>query len=131
MKTQLENRLARIRDLYTWQHISRDEYLGEYDEVQRKLRELEPEEDSTLDNLAGLMKDAAMAWKQGNQETRNRLANTLFERIIINGNRVVGIMPRQELESFFRLSYEEHQKSLSGDPEGIRTPDLQRDRLAC
>ena len=38
----------------------------------------------------------------------NRLANALFEHIIIEHNKVIGVRPREELRPFLRLSYEEH-----------------------
>jgi len=40
----------------------------------------------------------------------NRLASALFEDIIIEHNRVVQVRPREDLRTFFRLSYEEHLK---------------------
>ncbi len=40
----------------------------------------------------------------------NRLANALFEHIIIEHNKVVGVRPKAELRPFLRLSYEEHLK---------------------
>ena len=126
LKVQLDNRLERIKDLYKWQHLTKDEYLNEYDEIQSKLKQLAPDRDNNLDGLAELMKSVAYGWEQGNQEQRNRLAHTLFEKIIIEDNRVTGVIPRRELEPFFRLSYEDHYKSLTSDPDGAPVGGFRR-----
>ena len=39
--------------------------------------------------------------------------------------------PRAELESFFTLNFESRAGDIGCDPEGIRTPALHRDRVAC
>jgi hypothetical protein len=85
-----------------------------------------------LDRLAHFLSSVAEAWQQANQEQKNRLARVLFEEVRLDsGGRVVAVKPRSELEPFFRLSFECHAKDIAGDPEGIRTPDLHRDRVAC
>jgi hypothetical protein len=121
-RTQLQNRLGRIKDLYKWEHIDRDEYLREYDEIQRQLCALTPSEDDgdVLSKLADFLANVSDAWKEASQEQRNKLASTLFEEVWVEHNCVVGVKPRQELKPFFQLSYEEHLKSSRCDPEGIR-----------
>jgi hypothetical protein len=39
----------------------------------------------------------------------------------------VAIPPKREL----KLNFERQRTDIAGDPEGIRTPDLHRDRVAC
>ena len=41
------------------------------------------------------------------------------------------VKPKLELELFFKLNFGCHTRDIAGDPEGIRTPDLCRDRAAC
>ena len=85
-----------------------------------------------LERLAHFLSSVAKAWKQADQEQRNRLARILFEEVKLDsGGRVITVKPRAELEPFFRLSYECHARDIAGDPGGIRTPDLHRDRVAC
>jgi hypothetical protein len=109
----LENRLARIKELYEWGHKPKDEYLAEYDAIQRELRALAAPDDKrkTLDKLAHFLSNVVDAWKEAAQEQRNKLASALFEQVWIEHNRVVGIKPREELKPFFQLSYEEYLKS--------------------
>ena len=112
-RATLENRLARIKELYEWGHKSKDEYLADYDAIQRELKMLVRPEDKgeTLDKLAHFLGNMVDAWKEASQEQRNKLASALFEQVWIEHNRVVGIKPRDELKPFFQLSYEEYLKS--------------------
>ena len=45
--------------------------------------------------------------------------------------RLLAVKPRPEFEPFFKLNFERQTADIAGDPEGIRTPDLHRDRVAC
>ena len=65
------------------------------------------------------------------QEQQNKLARSLFEQIRVEDDKVAFVKPRSELEPFFKLSFECHEKNIGYDPEGIWTPDLHRDRVAC
>ena len=111
-RTTLENRLKRLQEQYEWGHIQKDEYLDKHNQISRELAALTPAEtsDQTLDKLAHFLENVGAAWAEATQEQRNRLANALFQDIIMEHNRVVAVRPREELRTFFRLSYEEHQK---------------------
>ena len=121
-RATLENRLARIKELYEWGHKPKDEYLADYDAIQRELKALASPEDKreTLDKLAHFLGNVVDAWKEASQEQRNKLAGTLFEQVWIEHNRVVGIKPREELKPFFQLSYEEYLKSSTCELETPR-----------
>jgi site-specific DNA recombinase len=132
-KEALETTLKRLKELYRWGHISKEEYLVEYEDARRELGKLAPVEDRSklLEKLAHFLANVADAWKEATQEQRNKLARTLFERIQIEDNKVVFVKPRPELEPFFKMNFESHTKDIACDPGGIRTPDLHRDRVAC
>jgi hypothetical protein len=121
-RSQLQNRLLRLQEQHEWGHIAKDEYLDKHNQIKRELNVLRPPEASSnnLDRLAHFLSNVADAWHEANQEQRNKLANTLFERIIIEHNRVVGVKPKEELRPFFQLSYEESQKYQvpTGAPSG-------------
>ena len=118
----MENRLARIKEQYGWGHKSKDEYLADYDAIQRDLKVLASPEDKgkTLNKLAHFLGNVVDAWKEASQEQCNKLAGALFEQVWIEHNRVVGIKPREELKPFFQLSYEEYLKSSTCQPEAPR-----------
>lgn len=132
-KEALQTSLKRVKELYRWGHISKEEYLADYEDAQRELERLTPVEDKSelLDRLAHFLANVADAWKEATQEQRNKLARSLFEQIQIEDNKVVSVKPRPELELFFGINFESHAKDIGCDPEGIRTPDLCRDRAAC
>ena len=132
-KAALESRLKRAKELYEWGHKSRDEYLADYEDIQKQLRLLSPIEvrDDHLSKLAQFLANVAEAWDEANQEQRNKLAKTLFEQILVENNKVVAVKPRPELEPFFKLNFDCHKYEFSCDPDGIRTHDLLRDRQIC
>lgn len=122
-RATLENRLARLKELYGWGHKSKEEYLTDYDAIQQELRILATPEDKgkILDKLAHFLGNVVEAWKEASQEQRNKLASTLFEQVWIEHNRVAGVKPREELKPFFQLSYDECLKSSTcqSDPPGV------------
>ena len=86
------------------------------------------EQGETLDKLAQFMANIADAWDAASQEQRKELARCLFQEVWIKGKEVIAVRPQLELKLWRRNC---HGVSGSGDPGGIRTPDLHRDRVAC
>ena len=84
-----------------------------------------------MKKLAYFLANVGDAWREASQEQRNKLARALFEQIQTEGNEVVFLKPRPELQPFFKINFECHTRDIGCDPEGIRTPDLHRDRVAC
>ena len=125
--------MIKLKELYKWGHISKEQYIAEFEEVQSELGKIGPTEDDNkvLDRLAHFLANVANAWKEATQEQRNKLARSLFEQIQVEDSRVVMVKPRPELEPFFKLSFECHTTDIGCDPGGIRTRDLHRDRVAC
>ena len=132
-RRQLEAHLARARKLYEWGDKSEEEYLSERRQIKSELERLQPHNGgpAMLERLAHFLADVAAAWQAASPEQRNRLARQLLDAVWVRNDKVVAVRPRPELRPFFALSEECHGGSMSGDPEGIRTPDLQRDKLVC
>lgn len=106
----LETALERLKELYKWGDKTREHYLAEKTEIERRLRALAPLTESRLkklDKLAHFLKHIAGAWKVANQEQRNTLARSLFQEVWIGDREVVAVRPQPELESFFDLHYQE------------------------
>ncbi|MFH1662382.1 MAG: hypothetical protein ABH934_00430, partial [Chloroflexota bacterium] len=125
-RVKLEARLQRIKELYGWGDIIKEQYLIERDAINRELNALTPikEQGKTLDKLALFLASVADAWDTANQEERNRLARCLFQEIWIKDKEVIAVRPQPELKPFFGLNHEAmrngcHRVSGSGDPEGI------------
>jgi site-specific DNA recombinase len=123
-RNTLERRLQKIKELYKWGHMSKGEYLADYNEIQKELETLVTPDDrgKTLQKLAHFLANVADAWKEGTQEQRNKMANVLFEQIWIEDNKVAEVKPRDELRPFFQLSYEEHLQKSNKRPRGDSNP---------
>jgi hypothetical protein len=85
----------------------------------------------SLKRLAALLRNVVKGWRLADQKQRNRMARTLFNGVLVRDKQVVAVRPKKELEPFFKVSYECQEKSLSGDPDRIRTGDLCLDRAVC
>ena len=121
-ENQLQANLGRLKKQYQRSHISEQEYLSEYKSINRQLAQLNPVQDKQeeIQKLANFLANAVDAWKEANQEQRNKLAKILFEEIKLdNGGKVIAVKPRAGFEPFFRLSYDCHRKDIGYDPEGI------------
>lgn len=119
---RLKASLRRLKEQYRWGHISQQEYLKKYRETENQLRQLASGRNGQekLEQLADFLANVASAWREANQENRNKLGRVLFEEIKLDsGGKVVAVKPRPELEPFFKLSYECHTKDIGCDPEGI------------
>ena len=70
-------------------------------------------------NKVVLLASVSSAWDKADQEQRNRIAQTLFEEILVEDRKVVAVRPRPELEPVFKLNLECHSKDIACDPDGI------------
>jgi site-specific DNA recombinase len=143
-RRHLHARLARLKDLYAWGDLTREEYEAERDTVERELARLVPAEQRTaqLERLAAYVQSLPVAWQDATPQQRNQLANVIYEEIWVDGPVVEYVKPRPEVEPLFQVRTGAAQplltnesvvtpKSGRGDPDGIRTHDLHRDRVAC
>lgn len=147
----LSGRLERLKDLYGWGDLTREQYQSERQTIERELTRLVPRSEPTaqITLLAEYVRDLPRAWTDADHEQRNRLASTIYEGIWVDGPRVEYVQPRPEVEPLFvvregaaqpidcpETKTAPHGEGLStsvahGDPDGIRTHDLHRDRVAC
>jgi site-specific DNA recombinase len=125
-RQKLESRLERIKELYKWGDLDRDEYLKEKSEIQRQLQLHTPLESSakTLERLANFLVNVAEAWDEAKQEQRNKLARCLFQEVWVKDKQVLAVRPQPELAPFFKLNYEEfvNKKFESATPGGFEPP---------
>ena len=112
---RLEARLDRIRELYGWGDLTREQYVEERDMVKQELTLLSPieEKDASLDRLAQFLASVADGWTQANQDQRNRLARCLFQEVWIEEKQIVAVKPQPEMKPFFDLNFEAMRERLS------------------
>lgn len=143
-RRQLQQRLSRLKDLYGWGDLTREQYQAERDAIERALAQMSPVEpgDDRLQRLEAYVRDLPRAWQDAGSEQRNQLASVICESVWVDGPRVEYVKPRSELEPLFQARtgadqpvragcHIEGRNVGSGDPDGIRTHDLHRDRVAC
>ena len=107
-RSRLHGALDRLKDLYKWGDKTKSEYQRETDEILEELQMLQtaPVDDSAaMDKLAEFLRDVSSAWKEADQERRNKLARLLFDGVWIKDQAVLGVTPRPELKPFFDLQY--------------------------
>ncbi len=107
-KAALERRLQRAKELYEWGHKSKEEYWADYNTIQAQLQSLAPgkNQDKSLEKLALFLEDVSEAWKQADEQQRNRLAKQVFGIVWIKDKKVLAVTPRPEFKPFFDLQYE-------------------------
>ncbi|MBA7694451.1 hypothetical protein ES703_103061 [subsurface metagenome] len=124
-RARWEAQLERIKNLYKWGDMRKEDYLREKDAVQKELRVFVPagSQAKNLDKLAGFLANVAQAWEEATGEQRNKIARSLFQEIWIKDKQVVAVKPQPELEPFFQLNYEEFvNKVLKMRPRGDSNP---------
>ena len=121
--TKCKARLERVKDLYKWGDITKEDYLKKKQTVLKELNRLAPAESQTqnLERLAHFLTNVAHAWDEASEEQKNKLARTIFQEIWIIDDHVVAIKPQPEREPFFQLDCEEfvNKKFESATPRGF------------
>ena len=109
----LRARLERIKEMYEYGDLTREEYSAKRDEVQEELRGLRPamEWREIMGRMADFMKNVAKGWAEADQELRHDLAKQLFEEVWIKDKEVVAVKPRPELDPMFDLQYVDDESS--------------------
>ena len=97
--------MALIDEVRGWSkgHKSKEEYWADYGTIQGQLQSLAPAKDQSksLEKLALFLKNISEAWKQADQQQRNRQARQLFDIVWIKDKQIVAVRPQPELEPFF------------------------------
>ncbi len=135
-RLRLEEKLRRLSRQYREVEIDEAEYKREREITQAQLAALEevaqPEAIRTGDYIEGLVE----AWRTATKEEKRDLLRMCLEAVYVDmeSASLVALKPKPAFLPLFNL--EEPVKAgtkllVTGDPEGIRTPDLHRDRVAC
>ena len=109
-RSRLHGALDRLKDLYKWGDKTKGEYQRETDEILEELQMMErapADDEAAMDKLAQFLKNVSSAWREADQERRNKLARVLFDGVWIKDQGVLGVTPRPELKPFFDLQYSE------------------------
>lgn len=116
-RSKLESRLQRLKELYSWGDINKEEYVTERDKIVEIIHALTPSDkrDKAIEQLAHFLSNFPKAWDIASQEQRNRLARCLFQEVWIRDKAVIAVRPQPELTPFFDMNQEAVDRRLSHD----------------
>jgi len=111
---QLQARLGRLKELYKWGDIGREEYHREKEQIEGQLTKITPFNTSSepLKRLAEFLANITIAWDKAGNAQRNKLARCLFQEVWVKDKEVVAVKPQPEFEPFFKLNWEEFSKVM-------------------
>ncbi|MFX0202545.1 MAG: recombinase family protein [Candidatus Hodarchaeota archaeon] len=111
---QLQSALQRLKELYKWGDIHKDEYHREKAQIEVQLAKLTPFKPTTdsLIKLAEFLTNITIAWDKASNEQRNKLARCLFQEVWVKDKEVVAVKPQPEFEPFFKLNWQEFSKVM-------------------
>lgn len=92
----------RLRDLYELGDLDKATYISKRDAIDAELDSLAPGPSPDLDAARAVLEDFATFWKtEPNPEPRRELLAQLFERVWIDGQRIVAVTPTTAFAGLF------------------------------
>ncbi|MFC1982571.1 recombinase family protein, partial [Chloroflexota bacterium] len=124
---QLHARVQRLKDLYKWGDIGREEYQREKVQIEVQLSKLTPFTNSIepLERLEEFLANITTAWDKATNEQQNKLARCLFQEVWVKDKKVVAVKPQPEFEPFFKLNWEEFSKVMKSKDQAPPGSPLQ------
>ena len=141
-KERIEEKMKRLRRLYSELEISEAEYELEKRRLEVSLASLTvPKEDETV-KAGEKLKRMLAIWDGANDQEKAKMLALMLEAVYCDTaiKKIIALKPRQIFLPLFALcnSLQEKNELIFlpdfvgiGDPDGIRTHDLHRDRVAC
>ena len=135
-RRRLDQKLDRIKFQFREGHIGQPQYQEEMALTQASLAAVQEPEEAKLISLGDHVEGLVQAWPLATKAEQHQLLTMMLDSVYVDmkGERIVGVKPKVEFLPLFNLR--EPVKAgewnlVSGDPDGIRTHDLRRDRPIC
>jgi hypothetical protein len=134
-RRQLNERRKRLRDLYELGDLERADYISKRDALDADLDALAPgpapDLDLDLDGACAVLEDFNRFWQsETDPEPRRQLLGQLFERVWVDGHKIVAVRPTPAFAALFTSGAVAGRRGVKGGSDGTRTRDLRRDRPA-
>jgi site-specific DNA recombinase len=98
----LEQRLARLRDLYELGDIPRAEYLGKREAIQTELAQLVPPPPADLSLAERVLSDFRLFWEhERDHEVRSTLLQQIFDCVWLDAGGITAVRPKAAFAPFF------------------------------
>ncbi len=102
-RSSLEERLARMRDLYELGDLQRPEYIPRRDAIHAELSTLAPQPLPDLDHAQQVLEDFTLFWEREHDPTAKRqFLSLIFEGVWLDADRVVAVQPKPPFIPFFK-----------------------------
>jgi hypothetical protein len=135
-RARLEEKLRRLARQYREVEIEEEEYRREREITQAALAALQEAGEERVIQVGDYIEGMVAAWRTATKEERRDLLRMALEAVYVDmgSGKEVAIKPKPAFLPLFNLEEPATAGSkilVSGDPDGIRTHDLQLDKLAC
>ena len=136
-RAKLAEKLRRLRTLYLELTLTDGEYQRERQRLQEQLQALVVPDKEPVVKAAAYVEDLPALWRAATLDERRAILLTALDAVYIDmdTSRLVAIQPKADFLPLLAAASPTlglaGKSLLLGDPEGIRTPDLQRDKLVC
>jgi len=102
-RERLAERLARLRNLYTWGEMPEDEYRAETLRIHAELAEIAVPSPSTMEEVAAALVDLARTWANASPERQQAVARLMLREIVTSNGQVAVFMARAEIKPLLEL----------------------------
>lgn len=125
----------RRRGLYELGDVERDEYISKRDAIDAELDGLAPGPTPDLDGARAVLENFALSWEQEKDpEPRRELLRQLFERVWLDGQRIVAVRPTPAFVDLFTTSERptpprKGRRGVKGGSDGGQTRVLHPGRI--
>ncbi len=102
-RERLDERLARLRNLYTWGEMHEDEYRAEAARVHSELAEIAEPSPSSMEEVAGALTDLARTWENASPDRQAAVARLMLKEIVTRNGEVAVFMARAEIKPLLDL----------------------------
>ena len=141
-KERIEEKLRRLKRLYAELEISESEYELERRKLEVSLASLVVPKEKEMVRAGEKLKDMLAIWGEATEEEKAKMLAIMLDAVYcdLNKEKIIALKPKSPFLPVFSLCNTLKEKDglifmpeLVGitDPEGIRTPALHRDRVAC
>ena len=140
-RLSLEARRRRVVELYKEGAIDRAEFERDIQLVENRLRVTAPAEVSVIELSIADFERFGENWQLATPEEKHQMLRCMFESLYVEfrTGQIVEVAPKPGFRWVLEAAettrppgpVPDDPSLVIGDPEGIRTPDLHRDRVAC
>ena len=135
-RAKLEERLRRLRSLYLELTLTDGEYHRERERLQEQIQALAVPDEGPAMSAGAYVEDLSSLWRAATPIERRAVVLSVLDAVYVDvdNKQVVSIQPKADFLPLLAAASPTWGLAgpmLHGDPDRIRTDDLQLDKLAC